>query len=218
MKKTILFALSLGLLSPVLHAEPKKPAAEAAEMKKAEKPAKETKKAAPKADKEKKAADKPGELSESDKALQASAKKQADTLTPTQTTKLLELVNKGDAKALQEINGVGEKRAKNIIAKRPFTNVEDIVMVDDIGEGTFKDIIVFAKGEQPKEVKKEEMKKAEPKADKKAEKPAKEEKKAEKKEEPKAAEKKSEAPAEKPAKKTKKADAEDAPATETKKK
>ena len=208
MKKSILLALTLGLFSSLSHAADKTKKTEAAapaaaETKKAEKA---EKKAEPKAEKkaeakpekkaEKKPAAKPGELSDADKELLAGAKKQADTLTASQKSKLLDLVNKGDEKAIQEINGLGEVKAKAIIAKRPFTAVEDVVMVDGIGEGTFGNIITFAKGEQAKEEPKKEEKKAAP---------AKEEKKAEPKAEKKPKAEKEAAPAkeEAPAKKKK---------------
>lgn len=84
-----------------------------------------------------------------DEQILADAKKLTDTLTPTQKTKLLELLNKGDVKALQEINGVGEKRAQGIIAKRPYATVDGVALVDDVGEKTFANIVAYGKGEQP---------------------------------------------------------------------
>lgn len=75
----------------------------------------------------------PEELSESDKALVETAKKQAEKLMPAQRTRLLDLVNKGDAKSMQEIDGVGGGKAANVIKDRPYTSVEDIIMVDGIG-------------------------------------------------------------------------------------
>ena len=207
MKKSILLALTLGLFSSLSNAAEKTKKTEAAapaaaETKKAEKAEKKAEPKAEKAEKkaeakpEKKPAAKPGELSDSDKELQADAKKQADTLTASQKSKLLDLVNKGDEKAIQEINGLGEVKAKSFIAKRPFTAVEDVVMVDGIGIGTFGNIITFAKGEQAKEEPKKEEKKAAP---------AKEEKKAEPKAEKKPKAEKEAAPAkeEAPAKKKK---------------
>lgn len=132
-------------------------------------PKPEPKKEAPKVVKKpvKKTADKPEELSESDKELLASAKKMSATLTPAQRTKLMDLVNKGDTKAIQEIDGVGEGKAGNIIKDRPYTNAEDIIMVDGIGESTFEKIIKFAKGEQPKDDAKPAEKKPAPVAGKK---------------------------------------------------
>ena len=192
MNKSLLIALGLGLLAPFSMAAPKKaatdatPAVETTDKPKASKtdpkaaaktpaPKAETKPAAkpeaPKAEKKpaKKTLDKPGELSESDKELVASAKKKSATLTAAQRTKLLDLANKGDAKSLQEIDGVGETKAKAIIKDRPFTNVEDIIMVDGVGEGTFDKILTFAKGDQKEASAKPVEKKPAPKADKKME-------------------------------------------------
>ncbi len=138
MKKSILLAIATAIL-PIAYAAPKK-----TETKEA--PAKEEK-----ATKEKK----PASPENSNEATLAAAKKQTDTLTASQKTKLLELLNKGDTKAIQEINGIGEKRATTIISKRPYSTVEDLALVDDIGEKTFTNVIVFGKGEQPAPVKKE---------------------------------------------------------------
>ena len=172
MKKSLIAALSLSLLSPFVFAEPKKPAPEPTAKPAAAKP--EAKKEDPKVAKKpvKKTMEKPEELSESDKALVESAKKQSEKLTPAQRTKLLDLVNKGDTKAVQEIDGVGEGKAANIIKDRPYTSVEDIIMVDGIGESTFEKIIKFAKGQQPKdEVKPEPKKMVKPEAPKTEKKP-----------------------------------------------
>ena len=172
MNKSLIAALSLSLLSPFVLAEPKKPAPEPTAKPSAAKP--EAKKEDPKVAKKsvKKTMEKPEELSESDKALVESAKKQSEKLTPAQRTKLLDLVNKGDTKAVQEIDGVGEGKAANIIKDRPYTSVEDIIMVDGIGEGTFEKIIKFAKGQQPKdEVKPEPKKMVKPAAPKTEKKP-----------------------------------------------
>lgn len=137
MKSTIVLLLALAIL-PFASAAPKKPDPAPPEA-----PAKEQK-----ATKEKKPAENPEET-------RAAAKKQADTLTPAQKTKLLELLNKGESKAIEEINGIGAKRAAAIIAKRPYTAVEDLAFVDDIGAKTFANVITFGKGEQPAPVKKE---------------------------------------------------------------
>jgi DNA uptake protein ComE-like DNA-binding protein len=138
MKKSILLLLATALL-PIATAAPEKTGAK-------ETPAKEEKTA-----KEKKPAD-PAKTNE---AILAAAKKQTDTLSSAQKTQLLELLNKGDTKALGEINGIGTKRAATIIAKRPYATVEDLALVDDIGTKTFTNVIIFGKGEQPAPVKKE---------------------------------------------------------------
>jgi DNA uptake protein ComE-like DNA-binding protein len=191
MKKSILLTLALGLFTSLSSAAPKKtdpvtPAAPAADVKKTAKDAvketkdavKETVKPAAKAEPkvEKKAApkskQKPEELSAADQALLAGAKKKVDALTASQKTKLMDLANKGDIKALTEIDGVGEGKAKNIVAERPFEAGEGLIMVDGVGEGTFDKILTYVKGGQAKEevkkdAKKEEVKKEAPKTEKK---------------------------------------------------
>lgn len=187
MKKSLLLTLALGLFTSLSQAAPKKveeakPAVEAAKkaVKDEVKPAAkaETKKTTPKSKQ------KPEELSESDKALLAGAKKKVDALTATQKEKLLDYANKGDVKALTAVDGVGEVKAKAIIAERPFTNGEGLIMVDGIGEGTFDNILASITGAKAKAEPKKEEKKAEPKTEKKAE------PKTEKKEAPKTEKKK----------------------------
>lgn len=78
------------------------------------------------------------------------------TLTPLQKTKLLDLLNKGDSKALQSLPGVGESRAQGILKARPFADPVDIVKVDGIGEGTLVDIVAYAKAGFPANAKKAE--------------------------------------------------------------
>jgi DNA uptake protein ComE-like DNA-binding protein len=88
---------------------------------------------------------KPEELSASDKALLAHGEKEAAKLTPTQQSKLLDMVNKADQKDLTAIPGVGEVKSGNIVAKRPVRNVADLIMIDGIGESTFDGIIKWVK-------------------------------------------------------------------------
>ena len=47
--------------------------------------------------------------------------------------------------ALQAVDGIGEQRAQNLIAKRPYTAVEEAAMVDGIGIGTFKNLVASVK-------------------------------------------------------------------------
>ncbi len=189
MKTSILLTLALGLFTSLSTAAPKKTdevKSAAADVKKTAKDAvketkdavKETVKPATKAEPktEKKAApkskQKPEELSADDAALLAGAKKKVDALTASQKTKLMDLANKGDIKALIDIDGVGEGKAKNIVDERPFDNGEGLIMVDGIGEGTFDKILTYVKGgqakdEPKKEDKKPEAKKEAPKTEKK---------------------------------------------------
>ena len=132
MKKPFLLILSLGLFLPVIHAEPVKPAIPAVKT-----------------------------AAASDPAAVADAKKQAESLSPEQSAKLLELLNKGDAKSIEAIKGIGPKRSQAIIAKRPYKTVDELAKVDDLGTKTFGDVITFAKGQQVEAVKKPAAKKTE---------------------------------------------------------
>lgn len=127
MKKSILIALALACFVPGLQAE----------MKKAEAPATKTT-----------TEKKPRDPAAAAEARIAAAGKQAEGLSPDQSAKLLELVNKGDSKAIGEVKGIGPKLAGSIIAKRPYSKVEELVKVDGIGESKFNDILAFAKGQQ----------------------------------------------------------------------
>ena len=169
MKKLLPFALALSLLTPLAHADKKTEAAKEKPAATEPKPAAaETKPAATATKKtDKKTTEKKPaattEPSESDKALLADAKKEADALTDAQRTKVMELLNTGDAKALQAVDGIGEVRAKNLIAKRPFAKVEDAAMVDGVGIETFKNLIATATGAPKAEKPKTEKPKTDPK-------------------------------------------------------
>ncbi len=79
----------------------------------------------------------------------------AKTLTPTQRTKLLGVLNEGDEKALMSLPGIGESRAKAIIKARPFAEVTDVVKVEGVGETTFAEMVAHAKAGFPQAEKKE---------------------------------------------------------------
>ena len=147
--------------SKVKEATDKKPAKE--EAKPADKEAKPAaKKTAPRSKQ------KPEELSDSDKALLAGAKKKVDALTAAQKTKLMDYANTADIKTLSTVDNVGEVKAKAIIAERPFATGEALIMVEGVGEGTFDNILATVTGTAKKaEPKKEAPKKEEPKAPKK---------------------------------------------------
>jgi DNA uptake protein ComE-like DNA-binding protein len=155
MIKPIILALSFSLLLPfgtalAQKAEKTKTAVKEAVTKTKEAAKDATEKVKDKA-KEALAEKKPAkkeELSESDKALQDSAAKMAAKLTPTQNAKLLKALNSGDSSTLQEIDGLGEAKAGNVIKKRPYAKVEDVIMVDGIGEATFGNMVAWAKGDQ----------------------------------------------------------------------
>lgn len=87
----------------------------------------------------------------------------AKNLTSAQRTKLLALLNSGSDADLVAIPGVGETRAAAIKKARPFKDVTDAAKVDGVGEGTFAEMVAYAKAGFPKEggesKKKEEPKK-----------------------------------------------------------
>ena len=180
----IAFTLSLGITASSLHAAtiPKaasdvakatkesvtKPVTKAVEKgadatKKAVKPAADAAKAADaKVDKTTAAVKKPSELSDSDKALVEHATKSVSTLTPTQKTSLLTLLNKGDDAALHDLPNVGDSKVVAIKKARPLKSAEDLIMVDGVGESTFDGVIKWTKdGMKPAAAKADTTKKVE---------------------------------------------------------
>lgn len=165
----------MGLSAAALFAaETTKPAAPAKEAaaKVATKETKETAKKAEakpaekKAEEKKPAEKKPGEMSEADKELMAHASKESAKLDAGQKKKLLDLVNTGDDKALEAVPGIGEAKAAHIKKARPLKSVDDLIMVEGIGEKTFDDIVKWTAGgmtEEAAEPKKEAPKKPEAK-------------------------------------------------------
>ena len=87
----------------------------------------------------------------------AKAEAEAKTLTAAQKTKLMKVINEGDDKALNSLPGVAETRAAAIKKARPVADVLDLLKVDGIGEGTFSEIIAYAKAGMPEAAKKEEV-------------------------------------------------------------
>lgn len=73
----------------------------------------------------------------------------AKSLTPSQRTKLLDLLNQGDDKALQSLPGIGETRAAAIKKARPIKDPVDLVKVEGIGDETLSDIVAHAKAGFP---------------------------------------------------------------------
>lgn len=134
--KLIITLLILSLVSPVFSAEtPAKKKAPA-------------KSAATAAAKKKAAEATPDEASAKSQSI-------AKTLTPSQETKLLEIINKGDDKALQSLPGIGETRAAAIKKARPVKEPVDLVKIDGIAEGVFADIVAHAKAGFPETAKAE---------------------------------------------------------------
>lgn len=127
MKTLLTLFLLVGLTAPIIAAEKKAPAKKPAAEKKTD-----DKKAAP-------AEDKPSAKSEAE----------AKSLTPTQKTKLMAVINTGDDKALMSIPGIGETRAAAVKKARPVVEVLDLLKIEGIGEATFSDIIKYAKAGMP---------------------------------------------------------------------
>jgi len=166
MKKLLPLAMAIGLMMPLAHAQKPADAAKekpaAAATKKATDAVDETKKAATKkatdaVDETKKAGGKAKDTaaekkkeakaavpSAADKKLAAEAKKETAKLTPAQNKKVLDLLNTGDEKAIEAVEGIGDVKAKAIVAKRPYAKVEDVVMVEGIGIETYKSILATA--------------------------------------------------------------------------
>lgn len=90
----------------------------------------------------------------------------AKTLTASQRTKLLALLNDGDEAALTTIPNVGETRAAAIKKARPFADVTNVVKVEGVGEATFAEMVAHAKAGFPQPEKPEA--KEEPATKKKA--------------------------------------------------
>jgi len=88
----------------------------------------------------------------------------AKSLTPAQKTKLLTLLNQGDAEALQSLPGIGATRATAIIKARPILEPVDLVQVEGIGEETLVDIVAHVQAGFPSKTKVD----AKPKASSKA--------------------------------------------------
>ena len=75
-------------------------------------------------------------------------------LTPSQKTKLMDLINAGNDEALQSLPGIGPAKAKAIAKARPFASPVDLVKVDGIGDATLAEIVAHAKAGFPVEEKK----------------------------------------------------------------
>jgi DNA uptake protein ComE-like DNA-binding protein len=158
--KPIILSLALSLLFPLSASAQKTVAKDAKEAVK-EAAKKEIPKIAPKK----------ATLSEADQALVAGAKKKADALTDAQRTKAMALINTASVTDVQVVDGFGEVKAKNVVAKRPYKNLEDVIMVDLIGETTFDQLLTWAKGKQKEDAPAAEKKPAEKKPAKKEDKP-----------------------------------------------
>ena len=77
--------------------------------------------------------------------LQLEAKKIASTLTPTQKTKLLALLNDAEPEQLTEIEGIGKSRSSAIEEARPIESIEDLSKVSGVGIKTFTEVVDHGK-------------------------------------------------------------------------
>lgn len=112
------------------------------------------------ADTKKKSSSKPKAEATETAKVPAKIEAIAKALTTTQRGKLLDLLNKGEDKALVAIPGIGETRAAAIKKARPFNDVTEVTKVEGVGEGTFAEMVAYAKAGFATE-KKEETKKPE---------------------------------------------------------
>jgi DNA uptake protein ComE-like DNA-binding protein len=81
----------------------------------------------------------------------AAARKAVEPLTPTETTKLLKLLNEGDTAALTGLPGIGEGRAAAIQKARPFADPAELAEVDGVGLATLNGVVAHAKAGFPAE-------------------------------------------------------------------
>ena len=77
--------------------------------------------------------------------LEGEAKKIAATLTPTQRTKLLALLNDAKPEDLTSIDGVGESRSVAIKEARPIKSIEDLPKVRGVGIKTLAGVVDHGK-------------------------------------------------------------------------
>ena len=78
-------------------------------------------------------------------ARQIAAKQAANKLTPTQKTKMLTLLNKGDSSELEAIRGIGKSRAAALAKARPFKSVEQLANIKGVGEAVYSDLLAHAR-------------------------------------------------------------------------
>lgn len=173
-----LIALILAA-APFATAQEKKPAVPAKAKEAAEKVKEKVAEAKEKAETKKADAKKTDAAATdaADKALLDHAAKELKKLTPTQTKKLLDLLNDGKPADLQQMPGIGEAKAEAVKKARPFKSADQLIMVEGVGEATFDGIVKWTKdgmasadAAKEKEAPKKEEKKPEPKKESSAKK------------------------------------------------
>lgn len=75
---------------------------------------------------------------------QAQARQAVTKLDPEQKSRMLSLLNEGSTEDLSVIKGISKTRATAIAKARPFTSVDQVVLVRGIGKTTFGNMITFA--------------------------------------------------------------------------
>ena len=73
------------------------------------------------------------------------AQKLLSSLTTTQKSKLLSLLNEGTDEDLIAIKGIAKTRAASIVKARPFKKVDEVILVEGVGEGTFTNVVAHGK-------------------------------------------------------------------------
>lgn len=135
MKTWFTLLLSLGLVVSLVAAEKKAPS--------------------------KKSAGAAGEAKKKNPSTPQSSKSEgaAESLNPSQKSKLMSIVNEGDQQALVSLPGIGEGRAEAIKKARPLKEPADLLKVEGIGEETLSEIVKHAKAGFPSAEPKGETKK-----------------------------------------------------------
>lgn len=80
-------------------------------------------------------------------------------LTSSANSKLMDIVNNGDEKALTSLPGVGAAKAAAIKKGRPFTSPAELINVEGVGTGILEGIVKHAKAGFPEPEKKPESEK-----------------------------------------------------------
>ncbi|MCB1237615.1 MAG: hypothetical protein KDM91_21295 [Verrucomicrobiae bacterium] len=78
-------------------------------------------------------------------AKQVRAKQLVDNLTDAQRTRMLALLNEGTARDLAGIKGIAKTRGAAIEGARPFLSIDQVILVEGIGETTFGRIVEHAR-------------------------------------------------------------------------
>ncbi len=73
------------------------------------------------------------------------AKKLTSALTSTQKSKLLALLNEGSSEDLVAIKGIAKTRAASIVKARPYKEIDEVILVEGVGEGTFTNVVAHGK-------------------------------------------------------------------------